>query len=37
MLPCHDQMRDKKEDMARLETMDCGKPLDEAEWDLVSH
>ena len=29
------QFREKKEEIARLETIDCGKPIDEAEWDLV--
>lgn len=22
--------------LARLETLDCGKPIAEAEWDMVS-
>lgn len=27
-------MREKKPLLARLETLDMGKPLDEAEWDM---
>lgn len=35
---CHTymaQVREQKPDLARLETMDMGKPIDEAEWDMV--
>mmetsp|Transcript_13639 Transcript_13639/g.29251 ORF Transcript_13639/g.29251 Transcript_13639/m.29251 type:complete len:498 (-) Transcript_13639:438-1931(-) len=28
------KIRDKKSELAKLETMDCGKPIDEAEWDM---
>lgn len=28
------KVRDAKSTLARLETMDCGKPIDEAEWDM---
>lgn len=28
-------MRANKTDLARYETMDMGKPIDEAEWDMV--
>lgn len=28
------KVRDRKSDLARWETMDMGKPIDEAEWDL---
>ena len=29
------QMIERKSDLARLEALDCGKPLDEAAWDMV--
>jgi acyl-CoA reductase-like NAD-dependent aldehyde dehydrogenase len=29
------QVRDAKPLLAKLETMDMGKPIDEAEWDMV--
>jgi hypothetical protein len=29
------QIREKKTTLAQYETMDCGKPIDEAEWDMV--
>ena len=36
MLDLHGyQVRDQKLELARLETMDMGKPIDEAEWDMV--
>ena len=28
---------EKKDELARLEAIDCGKPLDEAAWDIVCH
>lgn len=28
------QVTEKKEQLAKLESMDCGKPLDEAKWDM---
>ncbi|KAE8769341.1 betaine aldehyde dehydrogenase [Hordeum vulgare] len=28
------QMIERKSDLARLEALDCGKPLDEAAWDM---
>ena len=31
------QIRERKPLLARLETLDCGKPIDEAEWDMVSY
>lgn len=31
------QIKEKKSVLAQYETMDCGKPIDEAEWDMVSH
>jgi betaine-aldehyde dehydrogenase len=27
-------VRERKSELATLETRDCGKPIDEAEWDL---
>lgn len=32
---CITQVRDAKPNLAKWETMDMGKPIDEAEWDLV--
>lgn len=32
---CH-QVRENKTRLANYETQDMGKPIDEAEWDLVS-
>lgn len=29
------QVRQRKSDLARLECLDCGKPIAEAEWDMV--
>lgn len=29
------QIRDNKEQLARYETLDNGKPVDETEWDMV--
>jgi acyl-CoA reductase-like NAD-dependent aldehyde dehydrogenase len=29
------QVRDRKSDLAQWETIDMGKPIDEAEWDMV--
>ena len=29
------QIIERKSDLARLESLDCGKPLDEAAWDMV--
>jgi acyl-CoA reductase-like NAD-dependent aldehyde dehydrogenase len=29
------QIIERKSELARLETLDCGKPLDEAAWDMV--
>lgn len=29
------QVREKKTFLGALETSDCGKPIDEAEWDMV--
>jgi hypothetical protein len=29
------QIKDHKSDLARWETLDMGKPIDEAEWDMV--
>jgi hypothetical protein len=26
---------ERKSELAKLESIDCGKPLDEAEWDMV--
>lgn len=31
------QIVEKKSDLAKLEVIDCGKPLDEAAWDMVCH
>lgn len=30
------QVKEKKIDLARLECLDNGKPISEAEWDIVS-
>jgi hypothetical protein len=30
------QVVERKEELAKLETMDNGKPIEEAEWDMVS-
>ena len=30
------QIRERKPQLAKLETIDMGKPIDEAEWDMVS-
>jgi acyl-CoA reductase-like NAD-dependent aldehyde dehydrogenase len=30
------QVRDNKTALANYETQDMGKPIDEAEWDMVS-
>lgn len=30
------QITERKSELAKLEAMDCGKPLDEAAWDIVS-
>jgi acyl-CoA reductase-like NAD-dependent aldehyde dehydrogenase len=30
------QVVERKDELARLEAMDCGKPLDEAAWDMVN-
>lgn len=33
---CFDvQVTERKSEFAKLESMDCGKPLDEAAWDIV--
>lgn len=29
------QVKEKKPDLAKLETSDMGKPIQEAEWDMV--
>jgi hypothetical protein len=29
------QVTEKKSKLAKLEAIDCGKPLDEAAWDIV--
>lgn len=29
------QVTEKKSELAKLEAIDCGKPLDEAAWDMV--
>ena len=29
------QVRERKPLLAKIETADCGKPIDEAEWDMV--
>lgn len=29
------QITEKKSELAKLESLDCGKPLDEAAWDMV--
>jgi acyl-CoA reductase-like NAD-dependent aldehyde dehydrogenase len=29
------QVKEKAKDLARLETLDMGKPISEAEWDMV--
>ena len=29
------QIAERKADFGRAEAMDCGKPLDEALWDMV--
>lgn len=31
------QVTERKSQLAQLESMDNGKPIDEAEWDMVSH
>ncbi|XP_010272080.1 PREDICTED: betaine aldehyde dehydrogenase 1, chloroplastic-like [Nelumbo nucifera] len=28
------KIKDRKDELAKLETLDCGKPLDEAAWDM---
>lgn len=28
------KIKERKAELARLETIDCGKPIDEAEWDM---
>eukprot|EP00246_Nothoceros_aenigmaticus_P015186 TRINITY_DN6199_c0_g1_i1.p1 TRINITY_DN6199_c0_g1~~TRINITY_DN6199_c0_g1_i1.p1 ORF type:complete len:512 (-),score=91.32 TRINITY_DN6199_c0_g1_i1:157-1692(-) len=28
------KVKERKPELARLETVDCGKPIDEAEWDM---
>lgn len=33
--PCMHQVREKKSYLARLETIDAGKPISESEWDMV--
>ena len=30
------QVKEKKSELAKLETTDMGKPIQEAEWDMVS-
>lgn len=30
------QVKERKAGLARLETLDNGKPIQEAEWDMVS-
>jgi acyl-CoA reductase-like NAD-dependent aldehyde dehydrogenase len=30
------QLKEQKETLAALETLDMGKPIEESEWDLVS-
>lgn len=30
------QVKERKSELAKLEAIDCGKPLEEAEWDMVS-
>lgn len=30
------QITERKSELAKLETLDCGKPLDEAAWDIVT-
>ncbi len=32
---CFGQVAERKSELAKLESIDCGKPIDEAEWDLV--
>lgn len=32
--PPFPQVRERKSELARLETMDMGKPIAEAEWDM---
>jgi len=29
------QVAERKSELAKLESIDCGKPIDEAEWDMV--
>ena len=29
------QITERKTELAKLEALDCGKPLDEAAWDIV--
>lgn len=29
------QIIEKKFELAKLEVLDCGKPIDEAAWDMV--
>ena len=31
------QVKEKKSELAKLETTDNGKPIQEAEWDMVIH
>ena len=35
ILPVLLQITEKKDQLAKLEALDCGKPLDEAAWDIV--
>lgn len=30
-----EQVTERKDELAKLEAIDCGKPLDEAAWDMV--
>lgn len=32
---CHAQVKEQKSFLAKLETADMGKPIQEAEWDMV--
>ena len=32
---CFVQVKQRKPDLAKLETTDMGKPIQEAEWDMV--
>lgn len=29
------QITERKQELAKLEAIDCGKPLEEAAWDIV--